>query len=110
MDKQQFLEKIQAFGRIEYLKGEGHDRSNNATRGVCVKELTPKSETCSDCGLSVKNRRIQWVKSTQPEVYWREHCTGCGRSRDPITGQFDVLPCRFPSVMKKVLKERQGDK
>jgi hypothetical protein len=109
MDPNEFKQKIAEFAHIEYVKANQLDPQDdlNDSRNLRVKAVKPIAQSCPDCDLPCKDRKIQWIRLTSPVTVWREHCTACKRSRNPETGDFDVLPCRFPFLAQKYLKNQQ---
>lgn len=63
---------------------------NNPTWGVIIKKFKPIVKPCEDCGLIVKDRRIQMTMYSYPKPHWRSNCVQCRKTQDPETKKFTV--------------------
>ena len=66
------------------------DKTNNPTQQLEIKRLKHRPRVCEDCRLVVENRVVSKKVYQYPERHWRESCQPCGRTRNPLTGEFDV--------------------
>jgi len=112
MDPKQFQAKLTEFAQLEYVKANQLDPQDdlNESRNLRIKAVKPIAQSCPDCHLPCKDRKIQWFRITAPINIWREHCTACKRSRNPETGDFDLLPCRFTAVATKYVRSKEKNK
>lgn len=64
------------------------DTKKNPTLGYKF-EPTPITELC-ECGKVVQNRVVEHKVIGTPVKHWRERCATCNRTRNPLTGKFDL--------------------
>lgn len=97
-------------GEVVYRQGQEIrlDPKANPTMGVKIKKLKPQVKKCEDCSLSLSNRVVTKKLYTFPRDHWRTNCEGCGRTRNPETGLFDIDTERSQSVFISFFN--RGDK
>ena len=82
------------------------DKANPAEPPRLVK-LKPNPQPCEDCDL-VCERKIEHSLRLTPIKHWRTKCTGCGKWRNPETGEFDCTPQDLNGIYRLIDSQLQG--
>lgn len=82
------------------------DKANPAEPPRLVK-LKPNPKQCEDCDL-VCERTLEHSVRFTPIKHWRTKCTGCGKWKNPNTGDYDSTPQELNGIYRRMQSELEG--
>lgn len=81
------------------------DPKDNPTLGCAIDCIHPKTEACEDCGNIVTDRVVYIKVCDFPKPHWRESCQACKKTRNPVTGEFDLTSVEASNTYRILLNE-----